>query len=84
MQASDGGAVLLEQQVEANLPGLAENDAIGEAARGGDAFAADLKGDDGANNQAAHASQHHTFNKKPIPKRRHRRFAFPQLVTVSR
>lgn len=80
MQTSDGVEQLLEQQVEANLPGLAENHAIGEAARGGDAFVADLKSDDRANNQATHPSQHHTFNKEPIPKRRHRRFAFPRLI----
>ena len=76
---------LLQEQLETNLLlRLAENQSIGEATRGMNALVADLKSDDGADDQAKEAAQHHALNEKPVPKRRHRLFTFPQLVIASK
>jgi hypothetical protein len=52
--SDDGSGLLLQQEVEANLPRLTENQSVGEATRAGHAFIANLKSDDRADNQAAH------------------------------
>lgn len=68
---------LLEQQFKANLLlMLPKYQAISEATCSSDAFVANLESDDRADDYTTETAQHHTFNEKPIPKRRHRRCTF--------
>jgi hypothetical protein len=58
---------LLQKQLCANLLRLAEDQPIGEATSTGGAFVADLNSNEGAEDQTTQTTQHHPFNKEPIP-----------------
>src|SRR5690242_15541664 len=65
-------ASLLANELEGNRL-LAPHRALDDAPSGGDALVADLEGDERAEHDAAHASQHNALNEKSVTQRRHRR-----------
>ena len=64
----------MQQQFKANLLRLSENQSIGKAARTGQSFGTNLECDDCSDDDATQATQHDTFNEKPVAKGRHRQF----------
>jgi hypothetical protein len=65
---------LLQQQLEADLLRLSENESIGKTARRSQSFGANLECDDCSNDDATQPAQHNAFNEKPVAKGRHRQF----------
>jgi hypothetical protein len=61
-----GGDALLQHQFKLDALGLAEDQPIDEAACGGQAIIANLKSDDGANNDPTDSAKYDTFEKKTI------------------